>query len=119
MEERRRNQKSWQETLAQGGKLRCVLKDVLTPPGEPSVSGDPQVTRLIPTSCEVYVLMTDFETDPADDVQFRNQIVTDEVLTVAVFDKTLPSQPEAEGKTGLYCHVELIDGILELTWIGC
>lgn len=117
IEDSRRLQKSWQETLAQGGKLRVALKGALIAPTDAETTGSPPVTRLKAKSVEVYVLETDYETEPSG--EFRDQIVTDEVLKVAVYDKTLPSQAAATGKTGLYGHVELIDGILELTWIAC
>lgn len=118
-DDRRRQQKSWQEVLDQGGKLRVMLKSALTPPAAPVTSGSPAVTKFKPTSVDVYVLLTDFDTEPDADGPFRNQIVSDEVLTVAVYDHTLPGQTLPTGKTGAYGHVELIDGILELTWIAC
>lgn len=118
-QEWRREQKSWQEVLETGRKLRVMLKSELTPPEEPVESGDPAVTRMTPTSVEVYICETDYETDPDGDGEFRLQIVTDEVLTVAVFDWTLPAVAEPVGKTGLYGHIELIDGMMELTWVGC
>jgi len=109
----RRYQKAAMETLAQGDKLRVMLKGQLTPPSEPTTVGG--VTKMIPTTIDVWICISDEESGG----QFPTQIVTDEVLTVAVYDPTLPSLPSNTTKVGLYGHVELIDGILELTWVGC
>lgn len=117
MEDQRRQTEAWKEILAQGSKLRVMLKGALTPPAAPmEVDG---VTRFTPTHVDVWVCLTDYDTELDDSEQFRQQIVTDQVLTVAVYDPTMPGQVAPTGKTGVYGQVELIDGILELTWIGC
>ena len=109
--DRRRQQRSWQEVLDTGSKLRVMLKGALVTPTLNSL-GD---ANFQPTSVDVYVCLTN--DDSAD--EFPPQLVTDEVIKVAVYDPSLPNVAAPTGKTGLYGHVELIDGILELTWVGC
>ncbi len=116
----RRQQKAWQEDLSEGKKIRVMLKSALTPPADPVSSGTPTPqTRFTPTMVEVWVCIIDYDTVLADDKEFPKLIVTDEVLRVAVYDPTMPSQTEHTEKDGPYGHVEMIGGILELTWLGC
>lgn len=113
-EDGRREQKAWQERLSQGDKLRVMLKGQLVPPADPvTVDG---VTKMTPTTIDVWICILDEETESG---QFRKLIVTDEVITVAVYDPTLPSLPSNSTKVGLYGHIQLIDGTVELTWVGC
>ena len=115
-EDRRRQQKSWQENLHEGNKQRVMLKGSLSPPTI-QTSGSPSVTSIRPTSVDVWIC----EIDDADNGsgRFRRIIVTDQVVTVAVFDPSLPSTASNTDKSGAYGMIEVIDGIPELTWVGC
>jgi hypothetical protein len=121
--DRRRDATANFRGLATGYKIRVVLKSALTPPVWP-VPPPPDdddddapgpVVTITPTTCEVYVVETIEDSTGA----FKSQRITDEVMTVAVFDPTLPTVAEPDPKTGPYGHVEIIDGIPELTWLGC
>jgi hypothetical protein len=84
------------------------------------VSVDGDETVITPTELEVWICEIDDDYSPSGGSKFRRQRVTDEVVTVAVYDPTLPETSEVENKVdGLYGHIELIDGIVELTWVGC
>lgn len=113
-DDRRRNRVSWQEQLARGQKLRVMLKGELAPPVIVTASG---VTSISPTYVDVWVCDVD---DATAVTGFgRRIIVTDTVIRVAVYDPSLPTTTARTTKDGAYGHVEVIDGIPELTWVGC
>lgn len=114
MDDRRRETYAWQEQLARGQKLRVMLKGALAPPSIVTAAG---VTSITPTHVDVWVC--DVDDDSSAGAPFRRIIVTDVVITVAVFDPSLPTTTARSAKDGAYGHVEVIDGIPELTWVGC
>ena len=94
-----------------------MLKGALTHPVIQTVTGPPSVTSISPTTVDVWICYIDDADNGSG--RFRRIVVSDEVVTVAVFDPSLPSTASNTDKSGAYGMIEVIDGIPELTWVGC
>lgn len=114
MDDRRRQQFSWKERLPTGQKLRVMVKGTITPPTIVTSGG---VTSITPSTVDCWVCQVDEVYTTSG--RFRRIVVTDEIIHVAVFDPSLSQPVDHESKDGPYGQVEVIDGIPELTWVGC